>query len=96
MLMSLMYFLGVLHALAPVKNLDIGLCMNLDRDFVSNSEDQVEELFQNALEIIEGKFRDETTDIKLMEFEHCFTMVKERGKPGKVFQNKVIYTLRAP
>ena len=69
--------------------------MNLDRDFVANTEDQVEELFQFALEFIEEKFRDETTDIKLMEFEHCFTMVKERGKPGKVFQDKVIYAIKS-
>ena len=84
-------YVGVLHALSRVKNLDIGLCMNLDRDFVCNTERQVEELFQFALEIIEEKFQSETTDIKLVEFEHCFTMVKERGKPGKIFQDKVIY-----
>ena len=89
-------FLGVLHALSQVKNLDIGLCMNLDRDFVTNTEDQVKELFKFALEIIEEKFRNETTDIKLMEFEHCFTMVKERGKPGEIWQDKVIYSLRRP
>ena len=87
-------FVGVLHALSRVKNLDIGLCMNLDRDFVCNTERQVEELFQFALEIIEEKFPNETTDIKLVEDEHCFTMVKERGKPGKIFQDKVICILK--
>ena len=71
-----------------VKNLQIGLCWTLDRDFTCGSESDPKKLFECALEVIEEKFPNETTDIRVTEEEFGFEMVKERMKPGRIFQKK--------
>ena len=45
-------------------------------------------LFEFALEVIEEKFPNETTDIRIAEEEFGFEMVKERMKPGRISQKK--------
>ena len=71
-----------------MKNLQIGLCWTLDRDFACGSENDPKKLFEHALEVIEERFPNETIDIRITEDEFGFEMVKERMKPGRISQKK--------
>ena len=71
--------LPVLQSLGNVKNLHLTDCV-FDLGRVIQPHEELDAIFEMALEVINKKFPKHSTDLLIIEREHGFWLMKDKGK----------------